>query len=54
MVSAGCDSALPDFDGNRAVLGAWVVDGAPAGLGIRKTAGMITDGSARFVPHLIR
>ena len=30
---------LPDFDGNRAVLGAWVVDGESAGLGIRETAG---------------
>jgi glutathionylspermidine synthase len=46
--------ALPDFAGNRVVLGAWVVDGAPAGMGIRETAGLITDGSARFVPHLIR
>ena len=45
--------ALPEFDGNRTVLGAWVVDGEPAGLGIRETSGLITDTSARFIPHLI-
>ncbi|MEH6379649.1 glutathionylspermidine synthase family protein [Streptomyces sp. KLMMK] len=44
---------LPDFDGNRTVLGAWVVDGEPAGLGIRESAGLITDEYARFVPHVI-
>ncbi|MBV1855297.1 glutathionylspermidine synthase family protein [Catellatospora tritici] len=46
--------ALPEFGGNRTVLGAWVVDGEPAGLGIRETAGLITDTTARFLPHLIR
>lgn len=45
---------LPEFDGRRPVLGAWVVDGEPAGLGIRETPGLITDTSATFVPHLIR
>ncbi|MFC5145464.1 glutathionylspermidine synthase family protein [Streptomyces aureoversilis] len=44
---------LPDFDGNRTVLGAWVVDSEPAGLGIRESAGLITDEYARFVPHVI-
>ncbi|NUT32834.1 MAG: glutathionylspermidine synthase family protein [Hamadaea sp.] len=46
--------ALPDFSGQRPVLGAWVVDGEPAGLGIRETPGLITDTAATFVPHLIR
>ncbi|HEX6870344.1 MAG TPA: glutathionylspermidine synthase family protein [Micromonosporaceae bacterium] len=45
---------LPYCDGRRPVLGAWVVDGEPAGLGIRETPGLITDASATFVPHLIR
>ncbi|MFC5909909.1 glutathionylspermidine synthase family protein [Streptacidiphilus monticola] len=45
---------LPDFDGNRTVLGAWVVDGEPAGLGIRESAGLVTDEYARFLPHVIR
>ncbi|GAA0466043.1 glutathionylspermidine synthase family protein [Streptomyces stramineus] len=45
---------LPGFDGNRVVLGAWVVEGEPAGLGIRESAGPITDEYARFLPHVIR
>ena len=44
---------LPAFDGRHPVLGAWVVDGEPAGLGIRETHGLITDASATFVPHVI-
>lgn len=44
---------LPDFDGNRVVLGAWVVEGEAAGLGIRESDGLITDGYARFLPHVI-
>ncbi|MFD8420657.1 glutathionylspermidine synthase family protein [Streptomyces sp. NPDC059466] len=44
---------LPSFDGNRVVLGAWVVDGEPAGLGIRESTGLITDEYARFLPHVI-
>ncbi|WP_018544031.1 glutathionylspermidine synthase family protein [Streptomyces sp. LaPpAH-108] len=45
---------LPAFDGNHVVLGAWTVDGEPAGLGIRESSGLITDSYARFVPHVIR
>ncbi|MEO3974091.1 glutathionylspermidine synthase family protein [Streptomyces sp. CAU 1734] len=45
---------LPDFDGNRVVLGAWVVEGESAGLGIRESSGPVTDEYARFVPHVIR
>ncbi|MEU5638897.1 glutathionylspermidine synthase family protein [Streptomyces milbemycinicus] len=44
---------LPDFDGNRVVLGTWVVEGESAGLGIRESAGLITDEYARFLPHVI-
>ena len=44
---------LPDFDGNRTVLGAWVVGDESAGLGIRESSGLITDEYARFVPHVI-
>jgi Glutathionylspermidine synthase len=44
---------LPEFDGNRVVLGAWVVDGEPAGLSIRESVGLITDEYACFVPHVI-
>lgn len=41
-------------DGQRAVLGSWVVDGESAGLGIRETDGVVTDNGSCFVPHLIR
>ena len=44
---------LPAFDGNHVVLGTWVIDGEPAGLGIRESAGPVTDGYARFLPHVI-
>ncbi len=44
---------LPSFDGNRVVLGAWVVEGESAGLGIRESAGPVTDTYARFLPHVI-
>ncbi|QFZ74700.1 glutathionylspermidine synthase family protein [Streptomyces fagopyri] len=44
---------LPSFDGNHVVLGAWVVEDEPAGLGIRESAGLITDEYARFLPHVI-
>ncbi|GAA4209191.1 glutathionylspermidine synthase family protein [Streptosporangium oxazolinicum] len=44
---------LPEFDGWRPVLGAWVVGDQAAGLGIRETAGLITDNTSSFVPHLI-
>ncbi|WP_329456053.1 glutathionylspermidine synthase family protein [Streptomyces sp. NBC_01497] len=45
---------LPEFDGNRVVLGAWVVEDEAAGLGIRESAGLVTDAYARFLPHVIR
>ena len=44
--------ALPDFGGSRPVIGSWVVDGVPAGMGIRED-GLITGNTARFVPHAI-
>lgn len=34
------------------VIGSWIVDGAPAGIGIRED-GLITGNTARFVPHVI-
>lgn len=44
---------LPDLDGNHPVLGSWLVDGEPAGLGIRESDGLVTDNRSRFVPHAI-
>ena len=44
---------LPEFDDLRPALGAWIVGDSAAGLGIRETAGLITDDGAAFVPHRI-
>jgi len=45
--------ALPDFEGEHPVLGAWVVHDESAGLGIRETSGLVTDDTSSFVPHRI-
>ncbi len=42
---------LPDFGGNRPVIGSWIVDGEPAGMGIRE-GGLITGNTGKFVPHV--
>ena len=44
---------LPEFDGYRPALGAWIVGDQAAGLGIRETVGLVTDDGAAFVPHRI-
>lgn len=44
---------LPEMaPGSYPVIGSWVVDGVPAGIGIRED-GLITGNAARFVPHVI-
>jgi glutathionylspermidine synthase len=44
---------LPDFGhGRMPVVGSWVVDGEPAGIGIRED-GPVTSNLARFVPSLL-
>ncbi len=45
---------VPNFNGNFPVLGAWMVDGECAGMGIRDSSQRITDNMSRFVPHVIR
>ena len=44
---------LPDFAGNRPVLGSWVVAGQAAGMGIREERADVTSNTARFLPHII-
>ena len=44
---------LGDYGGGRPVLGAWVVDMEPEGLGIRESDSLITDNLSRYVPHAI-
>lgn len=44
---------LPEMaPGAFPVIGSWIVDGVPAGMGIRED-GLITGNGARFVPHVI-
>ncbi len=45
---------LAQADGRTAVIGSWLVDGEPAGMGIRESEGLITTNISRFVPHLFR
>jgi glutathionylspermidine synthase len=40
--------------GKTAVLGSWLVDGEPAGMGIRESKGLVTNNTSCFVPHLFR
>jgi glutathionylspermidine synthase len=47
-------ASMAQADGRTAVFGSWLVDGEPAGMGIRESAGMITGNTSRFVPHLFR
>lgn len=44
-------SPLPFFDGNYPVIGSWIIDGEPAGIGIREDQTEITTNGSRFIPH---
>jgi glutathionylspermidine synthase len=43
----------PD-EAHRMVIGSWLVDGEPCGMGIREPDGYVTNNNSRFVPHLFR
>ncbi|OQX08465.1 MAG: glutathionylspermidine synthase [Desulfobulbaceae bacterium A2] len=45
---------LPCFDGRYPMVGSWVVNGQPAGLGIREDATPITTNTSMFVPHFFQ
>ena len=47
-------ASLAEADGNFAVIGSWLVDGEPCGIGIRESNGLVTTNTSRFVPHLFR
>ena len=51
---------LPSFDALEGtvhpVIGSWLIDGEPAGMGIREglgTEGLVTQNRCFFVPHLV-
>jgi len=58
--AAGCNyvyqalASMAHADGKTAVFGSWLIDGEPAGMGIRESDGPITNNGSRFVPHLFR
>ena len=47
-------ASMAQADGKTAVFGSWLVDGEPAGMGIRESDGPVTTNTSRFVPHLFR
>ncbi|WP_240220549.1 glutathionylspermidine synthase family protein [Rheinheimera hassiensis] len=44
---------LPQFNGNYALIGSWVVADSAAGICIREDNSLITKDSSRFLPHII-
>ncbi|MDP5307938.1 glutathionylspermidine synthase family protein [Paracoccus spongiarum] len=44
---------LPEFDGFHPVIGAWIVGGSCAGMGVREDRARITQDLSRFKPHFI-
>jgi len=47
-------ASMAQADGKTAVIGSWLIDGEPAGMGIRESDGLVTTNTSRFVPHLFR
>jgi glutathionylspermidine synthase len=45
---------IPCMQGNYPILGSWMIDQDPAGMGIRESDGPVTTNMSRFVPHLFR
>ena len=43
---------IPEFAGKYPIIGSWIIDGYPAGMGIRE-GGIITDNVSSFVPHIV-
>ena len=44
---------LPQFDGMRPVVGAWIIGQTCAGIGLREDRSRITQDLSRFKPHYI-
>lgn len=44
---------LPSFEGNKVVLGSWIIDGEAAGMLVRESDGLVTDYFSRVCPHVI-
>jgi glutathionylspermidine synthase len=46
-------ATLPQFDGNYAAIGSWIVAGRPCALSVREDMSPITKNTSRFLPHAI-
>ena len=44
---------LPNFAGQYAVIGSWLIDHTPCGLSVREDENPITGNTSRFLPHAI-
>ena len=44
---------LPQFENNYTLIGSWLVNDQPAGIGIREDNQLITQDLSRFYPHII-
>jgi glutathionylspermidine synthase len=55
MLPRVIQALAPDvvFDGMRPVIGSWIIDQDPAGIGIREDAGLVTGNTSCFLPHAI-
>jgi len=43
---------LPQFDGSYTLIGSWLINDQPAGIGIREDKALITQDMSRFYPHI--
>jgi len=43
----------PEFEGSYPIIGSWMIDQEPAGMGIRENTSLVTDNVSRFIPHYI-
>jgi glutathionylspermidine synthase len=44
---------LPEFDGNKVLIGSWVIGQESVGIGFRESSEYITNNTSRFLPHII-
>jgi len=44
---------LPQFEGSYTLIGSWLVDDQPCGIGLREDRELITQDLSRFYPHII-
>lgn len=44
---------LPEYDGNKVLIGSWVIGQDSVGIGFRESKDFITNNTSRFIPHLI-